>query len=70
MKSIKFLILTCFTISTLSSCAAWKAKKCDCPKFSEQTPLEQGFELENNINPFDNTKTAQEYIAKECKPES
>jgi hypothetical protein len=69
MKSIKFLILSCFIISTLSSCAAWKAKKCDCPKFSEQTPLQQNFELENTIDSFDETQTTQAYIAKECEPE-
>jgi len=70
MKSIKFIIFTCFAISTLSSCAAWKAKKCDCPKFSEQEQIEQDFDLKNSINLFDNTQTTQKYIAKECEPES
>ncbi len=69
MKSIKFLILTCFIISSLSSCAAWKAKKCDCPKFSEQMPLQQNFELENCIDSFDETQTVEDCIAKEYKPE-
>ncbi|QQS30457.1 MAG: hypothetical protein IPM47_05815 [Sphingobacteriales bacterium] len=37
MKNLRILITAILLCSLLSSCAAMKKRKCDCPKFSEQT---------------------------------
>jgi hypothetical protein len=42
MKTIRITIVAILLCSLLSSCAAMKRRKCDCPKFSEQVaPTEQ-----------------------------
>ncbi|HRI29313.1 MAG TPA: hypothetical protein PK239_18455 [Chitinophagales bacterium] len=42
MKIIRFVLVALILCSALSSCAAIKKRKCDCPRFSDRTmPTEQ-----------------------------
>ncbi len=40
-KSFSYIALMVFGLGIMSSCAAIKGKKCDCPKFGDNTdPIE------------------------------